>query len=208
MRRQNRKLVFIILLLLPIELTAQRGSGIHGGVKESNGTTSTTPVKAEPEEISDFRRLVAMQATETQKSMLQSLTQNTGIAIAKTLALRNLNVKQAYTENTSNQVRESLFAVRKMNRDLETFLGSFTEEQKKGYKTELKKLSKAKDETTKQHDLLTHDHLHNPMLMNQLLILAGNLNTALSGLKTEQENLAKLMGVESGSNQAQWNPQK
>gem|GEM_PF-5982385 len=208
MRHLNQYLIFIILLLLPVEMMAQRGTGIHGGVKGSNGATSPEPVKTEPEEISDFRRLVAMQATDAQKSMLQSLALNIGLAIAKTSALQKINMKQEYTEKTSDQVRDSLFAVRKMNRNLETFLSSFTEEQKKGYKNELKKLNKAKDEATKQHDMLTQDHLHSPMVMDQLVLLTGNLNTALNGLKSEQEALTKLMGVESESSQAQLNVQK
>src|SRR5579872_5615902 len=68
-------LLLIVMLLGAQTLLAQRGRGRHGGA----GQTSQSP-GAQPDngDMGDFKRAVALQATEDQTSQFRSMLRKTG----------------------------------------------------------------------------------------------------------------------------------
>ena len=80
----NRLLVLfwgIVLLLSPVALLAQRGGHGAGGGRPSTGTSNPAPSN---NDINDFDRAIALQATPEQIMKFQELTKSTEAARQQT----------------------------------------------------------------------------------------------------------------------------
>ncbi|MGD0824385.1 MAG: hypothetical protein ABR908_07365 [Terriglobales bacterium] len=177
----------IVLLLGPPSLLAQR----HGGRGPANSPNSPTS----NDDLKDFNRALALQATADQKTQFQELTKNTQAARKGTQDF--LHVAESASKIDLLHLSEPLTdTVEEAQADSEKFARSFSEAQKSGLKAVTKKLGKANVEITKQNKALKQRLGQSKIDGKQIAGIAEKLDKALGDFQTEQGALGKEMGIQ------------
>jgi hypothetical protein len=179
----------IVLLLNPHPLLAQHRGGHGAGAGRPAAGASTT------DDLKDFKRAIALQATPDQVTQFQRLTKSTQAARKNTQDLLQL------AENVS---KPDLFhymdpltsAVEQAQTDNEQFLQSFSGVQKSGLKDVTKKLGKANSDVTKQSKALARGLGHSGIDARQIAGVAEKLDKALSDFQTRQLAVGTEMGIQ------------
>jgi len=180
----------IALLLNPHILLAQRRGG-HGG-----GTGRAPAGGSGSDDLKDFKRAMALQASPDQVAQFRRLNESTQVARKNAQDLLNL---------ADNSSKPDLFrstsllasALEEVQTDNQKFLQTFSAPQKSGLKDITKKLDKANSDVTKGSKALTRDLERSQIAGQQISGVAEKLDKALGDLQTRQLAIAKEMGIQS-----------
>jgi hypothetical protein len=151
----NRSLVLlcqIVLLMCPSTLLAQRGG--HSAGHPATGASNPTPNTSD---ISDFNRAIALQATPDQIAQFQQLNKSTEAANKQAQNLIE-HAEDRFLENArrpnSSRYTDLSDTVDEAETDIQHFVSSFSTAQQSGLKPQIKKLSKADSDVSKQRKAL------------------------------------------------------
>jgi hypothetical protein len=180
----------IVLLMNPHILLAQRRGG-HGG-----GTGRAPAAGSGADDLKDFKRAMALQASPDQVVQFQRLNESTQVARKSAQDLLQL---------ADNASKTDLFrptsllasALEDAQTDNQKFLQTFSAVQKSGLKEITKKLGKANSDVAKGSKALTRDLERPPIGGQQISGVAQKLDKALSDLQARQLAIAKEMGIQS-----------
>jgi hypothetical protein len=186
----------IVLLLNPQTLLAQRLGGHRAGTARAPAGVSST------DDLKDFKRAVALQASPDQVVRFRRLTEGTQVARKSAQDLLKLgeNASKADLSRPTNLLASAL---EQAQSDNQRFLQSFSVVQRSGLKEVTKKLDKANSDVTKRSKALTRD-LERSRIDGQQIVsgVAEKLDKALSDLQARQLAIGRDMGIQSeGSSQ-------
>jgi hypothetical protein len=177
----------IVLLIGPHALLAQRHGG-RGPANSPNGASNNDDLK-------DFNRALALQATADQKTQFQELTKSTKAARKGTQDF--LHVAESASKVDLLHLSEPLTdTVEEAQANSEKFVRSFSEAQKTGLKAVTKKLGKANAEITKQSKALNQRLGQSKFDSKQIAGIAEKLDKALGDFQTEHGTLGTEMGIQ------------
>jgi hypothetical protein len=185
----------IVLLMSPHTVLAQRRGGHGAGAgRPPTGVSNTDDLK-------DFKRAVALQATPDQVIQFQRLTKSTQAARKGAQDLLQL-AENASNPNLFHSTNPLTSAVEEAQTDNEQFLQSFSAVQKSGLKDVTKKLGKANSDVTKQSKALNRGVGHSGIDGKQIAGVVDKLDKALSDFQTKQLAVGIEMGIHGeGSSQ-------
>ncbi|HYL14849.1 MAG TPA: hypothetical protein VEV41_17535 [Terriglobales bacterium] len=184
-----------VLLMSPHKLLAQHRGG-HGA-----GTGRPPTGVSKTDDLKDFNRAVALQATPDQVIQFQRLTKSTQAARKGAHDLLQL-AENASKPDLFHYVNPLTSAVEEAQIDNEQFLQSFSAMQKAGLKDVTKKLGKANSDVTKQSKALSRGVGHSGIDGKQIAGVVERLDKALSDFQTKQLAVGSEMGIQGeGSSQ-------
>jgi hypothetical protein len=188
----NRSLVLlcqIVLLMCPSTLLAQRGG--HSAGRPSTGASNPTPNTSD---MNDFNRAIALQATPDQVAQFQQLNKNTETASKEAQNL--IQPSENTTRPNSSRYTDLSDAVDETQTNIQHFVSSFTTAQQSGLKPQIKKLSKADSDVSKQSKALAKELERSQIDDKNLVAVTEKLDKALTGFRTELVDLGKEMGIQ------------
>jgi hypothetical protein len=186
----------IVLLLNPQTLLAQRLGGHGAGIARAPSGISST------DDLKDFKRAVALQASPDQVVQFRRLTEGTQVARRSAQDLLKL-AENASKTDLSRSTRLLTSALEEAQSDNQNFLQSFSAVQKSGLKEVTKQLDKANSDVTMRSKALTRD-LERSRIDGQRIVsgVAEKLDKALGDLQARQLAIGREMGIQSeGSSQ-------
>jgi hypothetical protein len=185
----------IVLLMSPHTLLAQRRGGHGAGAGRGPTGVSNT------DDLKDFKRAVALQATPDQVIQFQRLTKSTQDARKGAQDLLQL-AGNASKPDLFHDTNALASAVEEAQTDNQRFLQSFSAAQKSGLRDVTKKLGKANSDVTKQSKALSRGLGHSEIDGKQIAGVVEKLDKALSDLQTKQLVVGSEMGIQGeGSSQ-------
>jgi hypothetical protein len=183
----------IVLLMNPHILLAQRRGGHGGGTGRAPAGASST------DDLKDFKRAMALQASPDQVVQFQRLNESTQVARKSAQDL----LKLADNASKTDLFRPTSLlasALEDAQTDNQKFLQTFSPVQKSGLREITKKLGKANSDVSKGSKALTRD-LELPRIAGQQISgVAKKLDKALSDVQARQLAIAKEMGIQSEGN--------
>ena len=179
----------------PCALLAQRRGGHGAGASRAPGGVSST------DDLKDFKRAIALQASPDQVVQFRRLTES--IQVARKSAEDFLEVaKDAGKADLLRSTDHLAVAIDKAQIDNQRFLQTFSDVQKSGLKEITKKLGKANSDVTKRSKALTRDLERSRISGQQISGVTEQLDKALSDLQARQLAIGSEMGIQSeGSSQ-------
>ena len=178
----------IVLLMGPHTLLAQRRGAQGAGAGRAPAGVSST------DDLKDFKRAVALQATPDQVTQFQQLTRS--IQAARKGAQDLLHLVGNGSKSDSFQDTDALAkAVEGAQTDNDRFLQSFSAVQKSGLKDVTKKLEKATSDVTKQSKAL-RGRLGPSGVDPKQFGVVEKLDKALGDLQTKQFAVGSEMGIQ------------
>jgi hypothetical protein len=175
--------------MCPSTLLAQRGGHSAGG--PSTGASNPTPNTSD---MNDFNRAIALQATPDQIAQFQQLNKSTEAASKEAQNLVQPS-KNASTPNSSRYTDLS-DTVDETQTDIQHFVSSFSSAQQSGLKPQIKKLSKADSDVSKQSKALAKELERSQIDDKKLAAITEKLDKSLTGFRTELIDLGKEMGIQ------------
>jgi hypothetical protein len=181
-------LLEIVLLLNPSALLAQRGGRGAGAGRPPTGVSSTTS-----NEVKDFDRAIALQATPDQVARFQQLTKSTEAARreARGAIQQAENAKPASTRY--GQLKD---AVEEAQSDNRKFVMSFSTPQQTGLKPLAKKLAKADSDISKHSKAISQELGRSDPDARKMATVVEKLDKALTNFRNEQLDIGKEMGIQ------------
>jgi HPt (histidine-containing phosphotransfer) domain-containing protein len=184
MNRSKGLICGIVVFVCTTVLAQHRGS--QGAAGPTSGKTSNS------DDLHDFKRAVALQASPDQVSQFKELVTSTQAARKATQELLQLSAK-AGNPDLSHSTENLPSAVEDVQADSEKFLRSFTKMQQSELKKITKKLEKANSEMSRESKAL------GPAASNsdgkQIASVAEKLDKALGDFAAAQDALANEMGI-------------
>jgi hypothetical protein len=185
----------IVLLINPYALVAQRRGG-HGA-----GAARAPAGESGADDLKDFKRAIALQASPDQVAQFRRLTESTQAARKTAQDLLKLAVNPSKTD-LFRSTDELASALDKTRTDNQKFLQSFSPVQRSGLKEVTKKLGRANSDVASRSKALTRDLEGSPIAGQQYSGIAEKLDKALGDLQARQLALGTEMGIQSeGSSQ-------
>ncbi len=181
----------IALFLSPYTLSAQRRGGHGAGAGRGSAGGA-----AGPDDLKDFKRALALQASPDQAAQFQRVIESTAAARKSAQDF----VQIAENANKSDLVHDAnplTSAVEEAQSDNDQFLRSFSDVQKSELKDVTKKLGKANSDVTKQHKVLDKELGRARIDGKQIAGVVEKLDNELKDFQTEQLAIGKEMGIES-----------
>jgi hypothetical protein len=177
----------------PHSLLAQhRGGRSAGAARAPAGASSTDDLK-------DFKRAVALQASPDQVIQFQRLTKSTQAARKGAEDLLQLAENSSKLDLLrSNSPLTS--ALEEAQTDNENFLRSFSAVQKSGLKDVTKKLGKDNSDVSKRSKTLTRELERSRVAGQRISGIAEKLDNALSDFQARQLAIGSQMGIQSDGN--------
>jgi hypothetical protein len=172
----------------PALLAQHRGGRGATGGRPTTGTSDTDDLK-------EFKRVVALQATPEQVIQFQQLAKRTAVARKSVQDLRQL-ADSAGQLDVLHGANPLTTAVAEAQTDSERFLQSFSALQKSGLKNELKRLGKANSQLTKQSRALTQSLERSRIDVKQIAGAGERLDKVLDDFQTRQRAIGKEMGIQ------------
>jgi hypothetical protein len=190
-------IVGITLLLCPGPALAQHGGGGggHGMGSPSAGGTGRPDGVSEKDDLKDFHRAIAVQATADQRDAFAKIEQYLQDAANRLQALRESLTKAPASASLSGQAGAVNEAIEKARSGNQNFLTSFSPAQKSGLKDLTKKLAKADSELDKQTKTLSQAVQSVKPESEQVANSSASLEKALAGFDNEQLALGKEMSI-------------
>ncbi len=185
----------VSLALQPV-VWAQRHQGHGTGMPRGDSGIS------DRDDLKDFKRAVALQASPEQMGLFRQLRESVAEARKQTQAvLRIANAGPSNLfEHELNQHADPLSdAVDEMEKEKERLLRSFTSAQKPLLKDRKKKLEKAGSEVAKQSQVLGELLNQSGVQPSQLTGPAEKLEKTLSEFDSEERSMGNEMGVQDQS---------
>ena len=189
MNRSSVLLCQIVLLTCSSTLLAQRGG--HSAGRPSTGASNPTPNTSD---MNDFSRAIALQATPNQIAQFQQLNKSTEAASKQAQNLIQ-PLKNAIAPNSSRYTDLS-DALDEAQTNIQRFVGSFSSAQQSGLKPQIKKLSKADSDVSKQGKSLARELERSQIDDKKLAAVTEKLDKSLTGFRTELIDLGKEMGIQ------------
>ena len=188
-------LVGIALLATAIPALAQRGGGGGGGHGVPTAGGGSPGGVSEKDELKDFHRAIAVQASPDQRDAFAKIAQNVQDASVQLQAFRESLQNAPASSAPSDRATSVNQAIEQARTGNQKFLGSFSPAQKSGLKDVTKKLAKADselDRQTKTFDQVVHTAKpeSEPMASS-----AASLDKALASFQNEQLALGKEMSI-------------
>ncbi len=177
-------LVGWLVLLMPVAVVAQH-HGQAGGVS-SGGRSSTG--KSDSDDLKDFKRAVALQASPDQAALFHEVTKSTAEARKSTQDF--LQLAHAGTADPS-RLHDLSDAVDEAQRENQKFVQTFGNAQKSLLKDLTKKMAKADTEITKQNKLLGQTGNDSKRSADAV----EKMDKALADLQDHQATLKSEMGI-------------
>jgi hypothetical protein len=179
----------VVLLVCPSMLLAQRGG--HGAGRPSTGATNPTPNTGD---MTDFNRAIALPATSDQVAEFQYLNQSTEAASKEA---QNL-IQPSKNSSTPDSSRYTDLSdeVDEAQTNIQHFVSSFSTAQQSGLNPQIKKLSEADSDISKQSKALAQELERSQMDDKKLVAVTEKLDKALTGFRTELIDLGKEMGIQ------------
>jgi hypothetical protein len=180
----------ISLLMGPHSSLAQHRGG-HGA-----GTTGTRGGASSTDDLKDFKRAMALQASPDQVDQFRRLTVSTQAVRKSAQDLVKLaeNASKSDLLLATNHVASELDTAQVDN---QRFLRTFSGVQKSELKEVTKKLSKANSDVTKESKDLTREVERSQITGKQISGIAEKLDVALSDLQARQLAIGNEMGIQS-----------
>jgi hypothetical protein len=175
--------------MCPSTLLAQRGG--HSAGRPSTGASNPTPNTSD---MNDFNRAIALQATPDQIAQFQQLNKNTETASKQAQDL--MQPSENTTRPNSSRYTDLSDAVDETQTNIQHFVSSFTTTQQSGLKPQIKKLSKAESDVSKQSKALAKELERSQINDKNLVAVTEKLDKALTGFRTELVDLGKEMGIQ------------
>jgi len=188
----------IVLLAGPTSAVAQHGGGGGGGrgMGGGSGVSAGRPDGvSERDDLKDFHRALALQATPEQIAAFRKIAQYTQAArdqLQSFLESLQKAVSAPPLTERSAAVDEALAGARAGNQN---FLTSFSDAQKSGLQDLTKKLAKSDSELDKQSKLLDEAGKSVPSATELLSSAAAALEKELAVFQNEQLALGREMGI-------------
>jgi hypothetical protein len=180
-------LLFLHSSLLLAQHHGSHGNGAAGGLPPSS--------VSKPDDLSDFKKALALQATPDQFEQFQRLTQSTQAARKGAQELLQLAEKQSIGDLfRSGDLLTS--TVDEAHTSSQRFMQSFSPMQKSQLKDAAKKLVRANSELRKINKSLS-DHVSRSAIdSKEITADAEKLDKALSDLQITQLEIANQMGIQ------------
>ena len=179
----------------PYALPAQHRGG-HGA-----GTARAPVGASSTDDLKDFKRAVALQASPDQVVQFRRLTEGTQVARKSAQDLLKLaaNSSKGDLFGSTNPLTSALEVAQSEN---QKFLETFSAVQKSGLKEVTKKLDKANSDVTKRSKALTSDLEGSRIARQQISGVAERLDKAINDVQARQLAIGSEMGIQSeGSSQ-------
>jgi hypothetical protein len=180
----------IVLLINPDTLLAQRRGGQGAGTARARAGVSST------DDLKDFKRAVALQASPDQVVQFRRLTESTQVARKSAQDLLKL-AENARATDLFRSANPLAGALEEVQTDNQNFLQSFSAVQKSGLKEVTKKLGKANSDVTRRNKALARDLERSRIAGRQISGVAEKLDNALSDLQARQLAIGSEMGIQS-----------
>jgi hypothetical protein len=185
----------IVLLMNPYSLLAQRRGG-HGA-----GTARAPAGESSADDLKDFNRAIALQASPDQVAQFRRLTESTQAARKTAQDLLRLAENPSKTD-LFRSTDELASALDKARTDNQKLLQSFSAVQRSGLKEVTKKLDRANSDVAGRSKALIRDLERSPIAGQQYTGIAEKLDKAFSDLQARQLAVGTEMGIQSeGSSQ-------
>jgi hypothetical protein len=185
----------IVLLMNPYALLAQRRGGRGEGTARAPVGASST------DDLKDFKRAVALQASPDQVVRFRRLAESTQIARKSAQDLLKF-AENASKTDLFRSTDHLTSALEQAQTDNQNFLQSFSAVQKSELKKITKKLGKANSDVTKRSKALTWDLERSRIARQQISGVAERLDKALNVVQARQLAIGSEMGIQSeGSSQ-------
>ena len=148
------------------------------------------------EDLKDFDRALALQATGEQVTAYASMVRSTETAIDELAVLLEQVQRQTSTSEFSHSIHALDQALEKARSENKQFLGSFSKAQQTGLRDLTLKVAKADSDLGQQSVLLDQRVGETNSDVQQIANGAKNLNLALINFHDQQFSLGKGMGIE------------
>ena len=189
-------IVGIALLASPRGMLAQRGGGGgHGMPTGANTGTGPAGGVSEKDDLKDFHRAMAVQATAEQRAAFANVAQDAQAASDRLRTFRKLLLKVPASSPLSDRATALDQAIEKARTGNKNFLGSFSSAQRSGLKDIAKKLEKADSDLVKQIKTLDQIVQTPKPDSEQISSSAATLEKALASFQSEQLALGRDMGI-------------
>jgi hypothetical protein len=188
--------VGMVLLYQPGSALAQHGGGAGRGMGNVGGPgIGDRPSGVSPkDDLKDFHRLMALQASTEQRAMFARILEDTQSATEQLKALRELLPKTPTPAELSRPAANLQDAIETLHNGNQKFVASFSSAQKSGLKDLSKKLLKADSDLGKQGQELGHI-AEAPGAAENFTNSASILDKALDTLRNNQLALATEMSI-------------
>jgi hypothetical protein len=187
--------------LVPGELFAQHGGGGGGGGRGAMGGGGGTGGGGRPggvsekDDLKDFHRVMALQATADQRAAFAKVAQYTQVASDQLHAFQESLHKEPASPPLTDRAAALDDAIAKARAGNQNFLASFSPTQKSGLKELTNKLAKADSELDKQIKAL-NQIVQTPKPENEQVVGgATNVDKQLTSFQSEQLALGGEMGI-------------
>lgn len=188
-------IVGIVLLASPSRVLAQHGGGGGHGKPTGGGGAGRASGANEKDDLKDFHRAMAVQATAQQRAAFASVAQAAQAASEQLQAFRELLRKVPASSPLSDRATSLDQAIEEARTGNKNFLGSFSSAQKSGLKDIAKKLGKTDSDLAKQIKALDQIVQTTKSESERISNSAANLDKALASFQNEQLALGREMGV-------------
>jgi hypothetical protein len=201
LRRFTLLIAGIVLCLLPGTLLAQRGGGHGGRGAPAGGTGGARGAgsQTDPDLLNNLHHALAVQAVGDQPARFLSLAKSTEIAKQQAEALQQQAAKSNFSTGDSPQTTALARAIDEAQDNNEDFLKSFSDSQRNGLKSLVKKLDKADSEVTRERKALDQQLKRAKADSKRIADTAGKLAQALAKLHSEQLTIGTEMGLQQPS---------
>jgi len=166
-------------------------SGHHGGSRSGNSQGSSTATADNPD-LTDFKHAVAVQATDEQQTKFKMLAQYTDAARKQVQVLEQPALEDAVKH--ANALQDSLDEVHRQDLG---FLNTFSDTQVSGLKKQTKNVTQSDAAVAKEAKKLAAQLDRTEPDFQRLSQSAVHLGQALSQLQSDQNGLAREMGIET-----------
>jgi hypothetical protein len=185
-------LLAAIALFIPQTLQAQHGGGGGRGMMSTGGGTGSGRPDgiSEKDEIKNFHRAMAVQATAEQRAAFAKVAQYAEVAIERLQTFRAALRKSVLPDRTPLDQ-----AVEQARAGNQNFLTSFSAKQKSDLEDVTKKLAKADSELDKQIKSLDQIFQSPQPSTEQISTSAAALDQSLSSFQNEQLTLGREMSI-------------
>jgi hypothetical protein len=189
-------IVGVALLLGAHLLPAQRAGG-HAGTRGGAGGHAANPAASgETEEIKDFERGFALQATPDQLAQFQVLSKNTEAARKQAHDFLHLIETGTKPPEFSDPADDLKDAVQEAHDGSKEFAQKLSQPQKSAFKALTKKLAKANADVAKQGQALNQEAGRANTDSQSMAAVLKQLEEALANLRAEQLDIGKAMGIQ------------
>jgi len=188
--------VMVISLALPPLAWAQRHQGHGTGLPRGNSGIS------DKDDLKDFKRAVALQASPDQMELFRQLRESVAQARLHTqevLRIANVGPNDRFEHDLNQHAGPLSDAVDETRKENGRLLQSLSAAQKTGLKNARKKVEKANSDIAKHSEALAELLDHSGIPASQIIGPAEKLEKALSDFDSDERSMGNDMGVQDGS---------